>query len=84
MEARPMKSLSSISWILHAIICIAIVLDLSSLDREGLIWAYVKPVYGLAQQGLFAAWFGWCAVLGSMLFQNSLRRSGAKLGDGRA
>jgi hypothetical protein len=81
---RSMKSLISISWILYAIICIAIVLNLSSLDREGLIWAYVKPVYGLAQKGLFAAWFGWCAVLGSMLFQNSLRRSGAKLGDARA
>jgi hypothetical membrane protein len=81
---RSMKPLISISWILYLAICIAIVLNLSSVDREGVIWTYVKPAYGLAQRALFAAWFGWCAVVGSWLFQNSLRRTGAKLGDTRA
>jgi hypothetical protein len=31
------------------------------------VWAYVKPVHGLAQRALFAAWFGWCAVLRTLL-----------------
>jgi hypothetical membrane protein len=58
------KSLVYISWILYVVICAAILLNLSSLDRQGLLRAYVKPAYGLAQRALFAAWFGWCAVVG--------------------
>lgn len=63
------RTLVALSWIFYLIICIAIVLNLSSLDRQGAVWAYVKPAYGLAQRALFAAWFGWCAVLGLLLFQ---------------
>jgi len=65
------KALVALSWILFALIWVAIVLNLSSIDRQGLIWAYVKPVHGLAQRALFAAWFGWCAVIGIMLFQRA-------------
>jgi hypothetical protein len=39
--------------------------DLSAFAAP--VWAYVKPVHGLAQRALFAAWFGWCAVLGTLL-----------------
>jgi hypothetical protein len=34
----------------------------------------VKPVNGLAQRALFAAWFGWCAVVGLLLFQEKWQR----------
>jgi hypothetical protein len=63
------KTLVASSWLLFALIWVAIALNLSSLDRQGAIWAYVKPVYGIAQRTLFAAWFGWCAVVGILLFQ---------------
>jgi hypothetical protein len=63
------KTLVALSWIFSVLIWVAILLNLSSLDRQGLIWAYVKPVYGLAQRSLFAGWFGWCAVVGILLFQ---------------
>jgi hypothetical membrane protein len=63
------RLLVSISWILYVVVCVAIALNLSSFDRQGLIWAYVKPVQGLAQRALFAAWFGWAAVVGLLLFQ---------------
>jgi hypothetical membrane protein len=63
------KILTSVSWIAYVLICIAIAANLSSLDGAGAIWPYVKPVYGLAQRALFAAWFGWCAVVGLLLFQ---------------
>lgn len=66
-RARP---LVFFSWILYAVICAAIVLNLSSIDRQGTLWASVKPFYGLAQRALFAAWFGWCALLGLSFFQN--------------
>jgi hypothetical membrane protein len=63
------KTLGALSWILYTVICIAIAANLSALDREGMIWAYVKPVYGIAQRTLFAVWFGWCALVGLVLFQ---------------
>lgn len=63
------KPLVSVSWILYTFICVAIALNLGALDRQGSIWAYVKPVNGLAQRALFAAWFAWCATVGLWLLQ---------------
>jgi len=61
----------AVSWIFSVLVWGAIILNLSSLDRQVVIWAYVKPVHGLAQRSLFAAWFGWCAVVGILLFQRA-------------
>ena len=63
------KTLVTVSWIMSALIWSAILVNLGSLDSRGLIWAYVKPVHGLAQRLLFFGWFGWCAVVGILLFQ---------------
>jgi hypothetical membrane protein len=63
------RPLVTLSWILYVVICVAMALNLSSLDGQGALWAYVKPVYGVAQRLLFAAWFGWCAAVGLVLFQ---------------
>ena len=49
------KTLVALSWILSVLIWGAIALNLSSFDSQGPIWAYVKPVHGLAQRALFAA-----------------------------
>src|SRR6266581_3282884 len=65
------KTVVAVSWIFSVLVWGAIILNLSSLDRQGMIWAYVKPVHGLAQRSLFAAWFGWCAVVGILLFQRA-------------
>lgn len=72
------KTVVAVSWIFSVVIWVAILLNLSSLDRQGLIWGYVKPVNGIAQRSLFAGWFGWCAVVGILLFQHarSIRREG--------
>jgi hypothetical membrane protein len=67
-QARP---LIPVSWVLYFVICLAILLNLSSLDRGGAIWAHVKPLYGLAQRTLFGAWFGWCAIVGLWLYRRS-------------
>jgi Protein of unknown function (DUF998) len=55
------------SWIMFVLIWISIALNLASLDRHGALWAELKPVYGLVQRSLFAAWFCWCAGIGVML-----------------
>ena len=61
------------SWIMTGLVWVAIALNLSSLDRHGAVWAHLKPAYGLVQRGLFAAWFGWCAGVGVLLFRRSAR-----------
>jgi hypothetical membrane protein len=63
------KTLVMISWIFFALIWGAIALNLTPFAAH--LWAYVKPVHGLAQRALFAAWFGWCAVLGTLLFRRN-------------
>jgi len=65
------NTLVALSSILFVLIWGAIALNLSSFDSQGPIWAYVRPVHGLAQRALFAAWFGWCAVVGILLFQHT-------------
>jgi hypothetical membrane protein len=67
------KTLVMISWIFFALIWGAIALNLSAFAAP--VSAYVKPVHGLAQRALFAAWFGWCAVLGILLFRGNCQAS---------
>lgn len=67
------KSLVVFSWIMLALIWGAIALNLTPFVAP--VWAYVKPVHGLAQRALFAAWFGWCAVVGILLFRPKWRSS---------
>ena len=67
------KAVVVLSWIFFALIWGAIALNLTAFSAP--IWAYVKPVHGLAQRALFAAWFGWCAVLGILLFNRNWQRS---------
>ncbi|HEX3395172.1 MAG TPA: DUF998 domain-containing protein [Steroidobacteraceae bacterium] len=57
------------SWIMFVLVWISIALNLVSLDRHSALWTEVKPVYGLVQRSLFAAWFCWCAVLGVLLWR---------------
>jgi len=63
------RTLVIFSWIMFVFVWAAIALNLTAFDRRGPVWAHVKPVYGLAQRALFAAWFGWCAGAGLFLFQ---------------
>jgi Protein of unknown function (DUF998) len=63
----------SFSWLMWVLVWIAIALNMSSIDRHGALWAYLKPEYGLVQRALFAAWFTWCAGLGLMLWRGAGR-----------
>jgi hypothetical membrane protein len=64
------KRLVNFSWLLFALIWISIALNLVSLDRHSALWAEMKPIYGLIQRSLFAAWFAWCAGIGVLLRQH--------------
>jgi hypothetical membrane protein len=50
-----------------AVVSVMIALNLVSLFRDPVVWPLMKPVYGLVQRGLFAAWFAWAAGVGLML-----------------
>jgi hypothetical protein len=61
------NALVAFSWVMFALVWIAIALNISSLDRQGVIWTHLKPVYGIVQRSLFATWFVWCAGAGLLL-----------------
>jgi hypothetical membrane protein len=63
------RTLVVTSWIFFALVWIALGLNMSPMDRQGELWTFVHPVYGLVQRSLFAAWFGWCAVAGVLLYR---------------
>lgn len=67
------KTLVAISWIFFVLTWVAIVLNLSSFSEP--VWAYVRPLHGIVQRALFAAWFGWCAIVGVILFRGPWRSS---------
>lgn len=58
----------AMSWVMLGLVWIAIVLNLSTLDRDGWLWLHERPFYGLVQRFLFDAWFLWCLILGVQLF----------------
>jgi hypothetical membrane protein len=62
------KRLVKFSWVMFFVVWLAIALNMSALDRQGAIWEFLKPHYGLVQRFLFASWFSWCAILGLMLW----------------
>jgi len=55
------------SGVLFALVVISIAFNTAVLDRDGALWAFERPVYGLVQRSLFAAWFGWCVGIGLLL-----------------
>jgi len=64
------RRLVAFSWIMLALIWISIALNLVIFDRHSALWAEVKPIYGLIQRSLFAAFFCWCAGIGVLLIQH--------------
>ena len=67
------KTLVVLSWVFVALVWGAIALNLTPLISS--VWVYVRPFHGLAQRALFAAWFGWCAIIGVLLFQRKWQSS---------
>lgn len=56
------------SWVMAILMWVAIVLNMSVLDRTGALYTFEKPVYGLVQRLLFVVWTLWCAGAGLLLF----------------
>ena len=66
-RAPQASALVAFSWVMTAVLWSAIALNLSSLGGDSSLWHELKPVYGVVQRALFAAWFGWCAGVGVLM-----------------
>ena len=66
-----MSPVVGFSWVMTGLLWISIALNLSSFNRHAAIFTSVQPFYGLVQRSLFVLWFGWCAVVGVMLFRGN-------------
>jgi hypothetical membrane protein len=63
------KGLVAVSCIFFVLVWIALGLNMTMMDQNGEARAYLHPVFGIVQRSLFAAGFGWIAVIGTMLFR---------------
>jgi hypothetical protein len=68
-DAR-VKTAARFSWLFYLLIVMAIGLNLTPMVRHGMVWNDVQPIRGLVQRALFIAWFGWCFVIGLVLFKS--------------
>jgi hypothetical membrane protein len=66
------RTLVRFSWIFFAVVWFTIAINFTVFHRYGAVWAHVKPVYGLVQRSLFAAWFTWCAGAALLMRKQSL------------
>jgi hypothetical protein len=59
--------LTPISWAALVLLVVAMGLNLAPAFSRRLAEAF-GPIYGVVQRALFVAWYGWCALLGLVLF----------------
>jgi hypothetical membrane protein len=67
---REARRLVKFSWVMFVLVWLAVVMNMSSIDPRGAIWEHLRPVYGVVQRSLFAAWFFWSAVIGVALWRS--------------
>jgi hypothetical protein len=69
------RELVRLSWIMFALVWVAIALNLATIDRHGALFAFERPFYGLVQRSLFASWFAWVALAGLWLYRRTAQAS---------
>lgn len=68
-KAPNAKTFVLISWIFFVLLWISMGLNMSTLSSDSGLATSVRPIYGLVQRSLFLVWFGWCAVMGVLLWR---------------
>lgn len=72
------------SWFMYVLVILALVANLSVLDRHSRVWLFEKPVYGTVQRALFAVWFFWSGGLALFLLPQGVRTSARALEKGQS
>jgi hypothetical membrane protein len=76
---RDARTLTRFSFVMAAVVWVSIILNLTTLHRYGSLWIAIRPVYGIVQQSLFAAWFVWCGIVGLLLYVASRGKLSSKV-----
>lgn len=63
------RALVITSWVLFVLLWISMGLNMSTMSPNSWLAMTVMPVYGLVQRSLFLVWFGWCTVIGFLLWR---------------
>ena len=72
-RGKRQSTVVTFSWILYALLVLAIGANLAVLDPHGSFWAFERPFYGIVQRSLFVVWSIWCAGVGFILLFRSQR-----------
>jgi hypothetical membrane protein len=64
------RGLVPFSWVMGALLWIAILANLSVLDLHSWLWLHERPFYGVVQRSLFFIWCLWLAVISVMLMRS--------------
>ena len=74
-KALNARRLVTFSFVMYALILVALAANMTSMDRHGDLWTHIQPLYGVVQRSLFAAWFFWCAGYAVLLMRLSHEQS---------
>jgi hypothetical protein len=61
------------SLVVYVLTLVSLAINLAALLDNGAFWHLVKPVFGLVQRSLFAAFFVWCGGVGWLLWSRTAR-----------
>lgn len=64
------RGLVPFSWVMGALLWIAILANLSVLDLHSWLWLHERPFYGVVQRSLFFIWCLWLALISVMLMRS--------------
>ena len=68
--------LVAVSWVFFVLLWVSMGLNMSMMSPDSVLATAVRPVYGLVQRSLFLVWFGWCAVMGLLLWRREREAAG--------
>jgi hypothetical membrane protein len=68
-RAPKAQAIVIVSWVFFVLLWISMGLNMSTMSPDSGLAMAVKPVYGLVQRSLFLVWFGWCAIVGLLLWR---------------
>lgn len=67
---KTQRGLVLFSWMMGALLWVAIIANLSVLDLHSWLWQFERPVYGVVQRSLFFIWCLWLAGTSLVLMKS--------------
>jgi len=63
------RSVMTFSIVMYIAVLLTVAINLLAIFRPPDLWTQIKPVFGILQRSLFAAWFIWCAGYALLLIR---------------